>query len=196
MKKRFFSKEGRFLVSYVTLDLSYSDDKKVRIRKIHKDIESEELKKLRYDSDYELYIFDNQLDLDIFYTIIPEPIDIFKNRDLDVKSEEFTTQLKDLSRYGGDFFRIDKYYPEHRKDLFKNSLDIYLSIKFPDEQLIDNLCCTLHELCKTHLKTSIMITGIDSIICRIDNCHYSENILKKFFEDFVITIEKTILKEI
>lgn len=199
MKKRIFSEEGRFLITYITLDVSYGNDKKVRIRKIHKDAESEELKKPKYKSDNEIYIYDNQIDLDMFSTYKPEINDIFKIKYLNrksLKSEEFETQLKELSRYGGDFFRIEKYFPERRINLFKHGLAIYVSMKFPDEQLIDNLCSILHELCYKHLKTSIMITGKDSIICRIDDCHYSEDVLKNFLEEFVITIEKTILREI
>jgi hypothetical protein len=69
-------------------------------------------------------------------------------------------------------------------------------MKFPDELLIDNICNILHDLCKKYLKTSIMITGKDTIICRIENCSYSGEVLASFLEDFVITIEKTVLKEI
>lgn len=186
-----------FLITYITLDISYSNDKKVRIRKIHKDIESEELKKSKYKiDDDETYIYDNQIDLDMFSAPKMESLYNFRKRYLKPESEGFHTQLKDLSRYGGALFRYDEDWFRHKEDFFRNSIAIYVSMKNPDEQLNDNICSVLHQLCRKYLKTGIMFTSRDGIICRIDNCSYSENVLKKFLEDFVITTEKTILREI
>jgi hypothetical protein len=54
LKKRPFGDH----ITYLTLDISYNDYKKVRIRKIHKDLESEELKKSKYKIDVnERYIY-------------------------------------------------------------------------------------------------------------------------------------------
>jgi hypothetical protein len=192
------SKELRCLISYVTLDISYNNDKKVRIRKIHKDTKTEELKKPKYKIEgFETYIYDNQIDLDIFYIMKNEPLEFFRYRYLKPECEEFKTQIIDLSRYGADMFRIEKYFPEHDIDWKSNDrIDIYVSMKNPDEHLNDNLCSILHNLCKKYLKTSIMISGKDTIICRIYDCFYSRFLLKNFIEDFVISTEKTILKEI
>jgi len=41
-----------------------------------------------------------------------------------------------------------------------------------------------------------MFISTEGIICRINDCSYSENGLKKFLEDFVIATEKTILRKI
>ena len=176
----------------MTLDISYDNDKKVRIRKIHKDIESEELRKSKYKVDDHTYIFDNQIDLDVFSTYKIQNFDFFRRRNLYLTGEEFKTQRKDLSRYGADLFRIEKYYPESLNDFIKNRLDFYVSLKNPDEQLINNLCRILHQLCMKYLKTSIMIIDKDSIICRIDDCSYSMDVLKKFLEELIIITEKTI----
>lgn len=199
MKKQISPEERRFLITYITLDVSYSDEKKVRIRKIHKDIESDKLKKSKINSEDQIYIYDNQIDLDMFFTFLTEPFDIFNARHMNlikkINSEEFKTELKDLSKYGSDFYRTEEYFSKQEVNPFKHSIDIYVSMKFPDNQLIDNLCQILHELCKKYLKTSIMITGKDSIICRIDNCSYSGSALAGFLEDFVRSIEKSVLKE-
>jgi len=195
LKKQFFP-ERRFLITYITLDISYCSNTKVRIRKIHKYNESEVLKKSKYKIDEETYVYDNQIELNMFYQYKTEPPDFFRKRYLNLKNEEFKTEFKDLSKYGADFFRIEKYFTIPHVNLSKGRIDIYVRMKNPDEQLIDNLCNTLHQLCKKYLKTSIMITGRDSIICRIDDCSYSRYILNSFLEDFVIKTEKTILKEI
>ena len=169
-------------ITYLTLDISYCNDKKVRIRKIHKDIETEKLHNSKYKiDDDETYIYDNQIDLDIFH-YNPNKLDIFSSlgrkslfnnsqKHLNLESEIFPNQLKDLFRYG---------------------IAIYVGLQNPDKQLNDNLCSIIHQLCKKYLKTGVMFTSREGIICRINDCSYSKNDLENFLEDFVITTEKTI----
>ena len=195
-----FPEESRTLITYVTLDISYNDDKKVRIRKIHKNIKTEELKKSKYlvEND-ETYIYDNQIVLDMFSVYKWELPKISSIRSLKSENEGFKTQFIELSKYGADFFRINKYDPSPLLDWAKWSnfrIDIYVSMKKPDEQLNDSLCSIIHQLCKKYLNTSVVVTGKNTIICRIYDCSYSENILKNFIEDFVITTEQDINKSI
>lgn len=196
-KRSIYPEESRILITYVTLDISYDDNKKVRIRKIHKNIKTKEFKKSKYliEND-ETYIYDNQIVLDMFSVCKCEPHNIFTIRSLKPENEEFKTQFIEFSKYGTDFFRIEKYYPTPFLDWTNLRIDIYVSMKNPDEQLNDSLCNTIHQLCKKYLDTSVVITGKDTIICRIYDCSYSENILKKFIEDFIITTEQDINKNL
>src|SRR4030042_1978519 len=155
---RNFLEKSRYHITYITLDISYNDDKKVRIRKIHKGIKIEELIQSKYKiDDNETYIYDNRIDLDMFSTSKWDPHHIFRKRYLNLENEEFKTQ---------------------QKDTFKDVRD------------------TLNEKIITQQKTSIIYTVKDGIMCRIDDYSYSENILNKFLEDFVVITEKTILREI
>lgn len=193
MKKRPF---GR-LITYMTLDISYNDYKKVRIRKIHKDHVSENLKKSKYKIDVdETYIYDNQVDLDMFRSPT-DYFDIFIKKHFKPKGKVFSPEKNDFSKYLGNVLRVEKnlFKPEEYFRL-KLGIIIYVGLKNPDEELNDNLCSLLHQLCKKYLKLGVMFTSREGIICKIDNCSYSGNLLKKFLEDFVITIERIILKEI
>jgi len=199
-KGSIFPEESRRLITYVTLDISYDDDKKVRIRKIHKNIKTEELKKSKYlvEND-ETYIYDNQIVLDMFSVYKYELPNISTIKCLEPENEEYKTQFIDFSKYGTDFFRIEKYDPTPLFDWVKWSnfrIDIYVSMKKPNEQLNDSLCNTIHQLCKKYLNTSVVITGKNTIICRIYDCFCSEDIFKKFIEDFVVITEKDIIKNI
>jgi len=197
-----FLEKSRFHITYITLDISYNDDKKVRIRKIHKCTKTEELRKSKYKIDEnETYIYDNQIDLDLFLTEKWNLPHIFRKSHLNLENEEFKTQQKDTFKDVRDV--LNEKIITQQKNTFRDSkefstsgIEIYVSIKNPDEQLIDNLCNIIHQLCKKYLKTSIIYTVKDGIMCRIDDYSYSENVLKKFLEDFVVITEKTILKEI
>ena len=187
----------RFIITYVTLDISYDDDKKVRIRKIHKGSKSEELKKSKYIiGNDETYIYDNQIDLEMFSFKNSIPINLCLKAFLKSENEEFQTQFMDFSKYDADFFRIEKSFPEPFLDYTKVRVDIFVSIKNPDEQLNDSLCEILNNLCKKYLKNSIIFTGKNTIICRVYNCFYSHIILKEFIEDFVLTKEQDINKNL
>jgi hypothetical protein len=180
-------------ITYLTLDISYCDEKKVRIKKIHKDIETEKINKSKYKiDDNETYIYDNQIDLDIFH-YNPNKSDIFSSlgrkspiniyqKHLDLGCERFPIQLKDMFNCDENFFRY--------------GIAIYVGMQNPDKQLNDNLCNILHQLCKKYLKTGILFTSSDGIICRINECTYSRNDLENFLEDFVVETEKTILRKI
>jgi len=199
---RNFLEKSRYHITYITLDISYNDDKKVRIRKIHKGIKIEELIQSKYKiDDNETYIYDNRIDLDMFSTSKWDPHHIFRKRYLNLENEEFKTQQKDTFKDVRDTLN-EKIITQQKntfrdaKEFFIDGIEIYVSIKNPDEQLIDNLCNIIHQLCKKYLKTSIIYTVKDGIMCRIDDYSYSENILNKFLEDFVVITEKTILREI
>jgi len=193
LKKRPFGDH----ITYLTLDISYNDYKKVRIRKIHKDLESGELKKSKYKIDVnETYIYDNQIDLDIFSSPI-DPFDFFIKKHLKPKDKIFYQEKKVFSKYLGNVLGVEKNLLKS-KECFKSKLGVYIYVgmKNPDEELNDNLCSVLHQLCKKYLKSGVMFISKEGIICKIDDCSYSGNILKKFLEDFVITTESIILKEI
>jgi len=179
----------------MTLDISYRDDKKVRISKIHKDHESEELKKSKYKIDSsEMYIYDNQIDLDMFLN----QMDPLRKKSLKPDFKEFCLRKKDFSRYAENYLLSKKKLINPLEECFfsQDGLNIYIGLKNPDDELNDNLCVVLTQLCRKYLKPGIMFISKEGIICKIDNCSYSENILKKFLEDFVKITEKTILKEI
>lgn len=200
LKRSIFPEESRILITYVTLDISYDDNKKVRIRKIHKNIKTEELKisKYRIEND-ETYIYDNKIVLDMFSVCKSELPNISTIRCLKPENEEYKTQFIEFSKYGADFFRIEKYDPTPLSDWIKwinFRIDIYISMKNSDERLNDCLCSIIHQLCKKYLNTSVVITGKNTIVCRINDCSYSENILKKFIEDFVIITEQDINKNL
>ena len=78
----------------------------------------------------------------------------------------------------------------------KDNLNIYVGIKNPDDDLNDNLCDVLKQLCRIYLKPGVLFVGKEGIICKINDCSYSHNVLKKFLLEFVKITEKTILKEI
>jgi hypothetical protein len=193
LKKRPFGDH----ITYLTLDISYNDYKKVRIRKIHKDLESEELKKSKYKIDVnETYIYDNQIDLDMFLSPT-DPFDIFIKKQLKPKNKVFNPEKNDFSKYLGNVLRVEKNLLEPEEFFTpKFGIYIYVGMKNPDEELNDNLCSVLHQLCKMYLKPGVIFTSKEGIICKIDDCSYSGNLLKKFLEDFVITTESIILKEI
>ena len=193
MKRRSFGDH----ITYLTLDISYNDYKKVRIRKIHNDLESEELKKSKYKIDVnETYIYDNQIDLDMFSSPI-NPFDTYIKKQLKTKNKVFNPEEKVFSRYLGNVLGIEKNLLEPEEYFMpKFGIYIYVGLKNPDEEFNNNLCSVLQKLCKKYLKPGIMFTSKEGIICKIGNCSYSENTLKKFLEEFVITAESIILKEI
>jgi hypothetical protein len=181
--------------AYITLDLSYDDIKKVRIRKISENYETEEIKKSTYKIDEEeTYIIDNQIDLDIYHTFnFSNSEDFYLKKTFKYNDKEFLTQKKDIYKYGGNLYKFED--PSKLEDSLNRAIIIYVSIKNPDEQLNDNLCIILHQLCKKYFKTGMMFTSQEGIMCRMDDCPHSSDDLKNFLEDFVKTTEKTILKE-
>ena len=181
--------------AYITLDISYDDIKKVRIRKINENYETEEIKKSKYKIDEgETYIFDNQIDLDIYHTFNIYNLEGFHlKRTFEHKYEKFPTRKKDIYKYGGNLYKFED--PRELEDLLNRAIEIYVSIKNPDKKLNDKLCIILHQLCKKYLKNGMMFTSKEGIICRIDDCPHSTDDLKRFLQDFVITTEKTILIE-
>jgi len=196
-KKPKFPLELRFSITYVTLDISYNDDKKVRIRKIHQGSKSEELKKSKYIiGNDETYIYDNQIDLEMFSFLNNMPVNLCLKALLKTEDGEFQTQPMELSKYGADFFRIEKHPSECFFDMPKDQIDIYVTLKNPDEQLNDSLCFILNDLCKKHLKNSVIITNKNTIICRVYDSFYSHIILKEFVEDFVLRLEQDIHKNL
>jgi hypothetical protein len=108
LKKRNYPEEElpvRSLITYITLDISYYNDKKVRIRKIHKDIETDELKKSKYKiDDDETYIYDNQIDLDMFSVSTMKSRNEVSEGYLNLDSEGYLTIVKNLSRFGIDIY--------------------------------------------------------------------------------------------
>ncbi len=199
MKKRFFPEESLngHHITYITLDISYCDYKKVRIRKIHKDYEPEELKKSKYIIDtQEMYIYNNQIDLDVF-SDLTDFFNIFGKRYSNPDIKIFPIEKKDFSKYLGNVLEFEENMFKPREYFMPEcGINVYVGMKNPDEDLNDNLCSVLHQICKKYLKPGVIFSSKEGLIYKIDNCSYSENIMKKFLKDFVITTEKTILKKI
>jgi len=181
LNKSYYPEESLYghHITYITLDISYKIARKVRVRKIHKDYEMEELN-LKYKiNDDELYLYDNQIDLDVFWGIT-NPNDFFENNNTEVEGNSFY-------QYDNNFFR----FVENRllvdnisfllKDLIRydHGLRIYVGMKNPDEKLNNNLCNILNQLCIKYLRPGVMFTSREGIICKIQKCHYTQDILKK-----------------
>jgi hypothetical protein len=119
--------------------------------------------------------------------------DIFIKKQLKPKNKVFNPEKNDFSKYLGNVLRVEKNLLEPEEFFTpKFGIYIYVGMKNPDEELNDNLCSVLHQLCKMYLKPGVIFTSKEGIICKIDDCSYSGNLLKKFLEDFVITTESIV----
>jgi len=142
------------------MDIAYSQDKKITIKRYPTKYETEILKKFKYQLvDEEIYTSDNQIELNMFYN----------------------TQRKQINVISGGLWDF--------KEGGVYGVDIDLKITHAEKELNEYLCGVIRELCKKYLKPCILYPGKYSINCQIDDCTLTEDIVKKFLEDFVTAIE-------